>query len=801
MPLGTLTITLRPIKLAFLVDPSDTAAIRQAIRINSFLWGGKFNPIIPLVRRRPKPWRDPISPPPLGPSLVSGYLDAFDPDFVVVVGSCSAAGIDVGNRKLLNDSDILQGVIEDRIPQYGVGLFELLEYLLVTELKFVRRVPIKFCFPRFRKHRLFLESVFGSLPPGVDGLMQRSFPAELAPEMSTCSLSSYSETLASSSLYPLRLSSLYISRLGAPRLGRETCIFVLDATDPLDVIDYWNLRAIGWDVVPVPTQGAKLGPVGTLARQFIEENYWPYRDNPSLYHRTTILKSRCTTIEDLEAFIQSLSISNSRDPDNPKYLKDSHYPRIWDEWARTHDDATCCDLEADTRHHDLAGLDERVSFRTLDPKFIARFDGYGSPRFANRIELRQYGRIDPVAEVIPEGDSRLVWAIGGIGFDEWRFSKKGMTYLSRFTDWPVQFTIPKAEDMFIEWLKSKQWSAGLSPAGRLAKQMLIQLGGVFGTFRLANEKTIELLSKMAGGGTVAAGGLWEVVRRIASQEEIVRDPKIVLKHLIEAKMFQLGIELQCPVCTQRSWYSVQEASYELECGKCLSRFPLPSDSPRDIAWSYRALGPFSLPKQGYGVYSVLLTLRFFSHLRRDATTPLLSFTARKDGQEKEVDLGMLLQYKSFGIPQAELILAECKTFNPFTRDDCTRMRTLAESFPGAVLVFATLKKVLTAQEKRLLGGVVNRGRRYWKAERPFNPVVILTGTELFSNVAPPYCWQKASGSHRRFAEEIRTHDLLKLCDVTQQLYLGLPPWHQWRLERLERRRIRRATRKRRGGTN
>ncbi len=40
METGTIDIRLRPIRLAFLVDPSDKKAVLEAIGLNTFLWGG-----------------------------------------------------------------------------------------------------------------------------------------------------------------------------------------------------------------------------------------------------------------------------------------------------------------------------------------------------------------------------------------------------------------------------------------------------------------------------------------------------------------------------------------------------------------------------------------------------------------------------------------------------------------------------------------------------------------------------------------------------------------------------------------
>jgi len=501
----------------------------------------------------------------------------------------------------------------------------------------------------------------------------------------------------------------------------------------------------------------------------------------------------------------------------------------------------CCEIESRTARHDLSDYQKRITFRTLDPKFIGRFGGHGEPRFANEVELSCYGSKEVFAEVIPESDEKLVKAIGGIGFREWRFSKKGMVYLSRHLDWSVNLSLPKAEDVFLEWLKLQKWKVELSAPGHVAKQMLKQLGGKWGISTLANEGIIKLLRKMNGSGknypdlsvkfrklqklltkrdvekaakevetcmsdikkiemqwgiaekSMQHKAFWGEISRIANQGRFMKDPSRILQRLIDVKIFRLGVEMQCPICRQHSWYSMKDADYELQCLKCGGRFQIPSHSPKEIKWSYRTFGPFVLPRQVDGAYSVLLTLRFFSQLLDGATTPIMSFTAEKDEKKIEVDLGLLFQQSRFGYVKTELIFAECKTYNRFNKCDADRMKLLADQFPGAVLVFATLRKSLTKKEKRLLCPVVNRGRRYWKAECPFNPVLILTGTELFADWRPTECWKDAGGKHAAFAKNYRAWgDLLQLCDATQQLYLDMQPWRQWLEERWEKRRQKRA---------
>jgi hypothetical protein len=65
-----------------------------------------------------------------------------------------------------------------------------------------------------------------------------------------------------------------------------------------------------------------------------------------------------------------------------------------------------------------------------------------------------------------------------------------------------------------------------------------------------------------------------------------------------------------------------------------------------------------------------------------------------------------------------------------------------------------------------------------KAARPTNHILILTGNELFSDYGPPFCWKNAGGALTVFAEKYNGyHDLLPLCDATQQLYLDMKPWY------------------------
>ena len=128
---GTVNVRLRPIKLAFLVHPNDKASLLKAIEINTFLWGGMYNPIIPTYRRIPKKWGDGFLKNPNAQQALSGYLDNFDPDYVVPMGECSDFSLDFGHRRTIdNIEEILEPVEEDGTPKYGIGLFEVLNHFI-----------------------------------------------------------------------------------------------------------------------------------------------------------------------------------------------------------------------------------------------------------------------------------------------------------------------------------------------------------------------------------------------------------------------------------------------------------------------------------------------------------------------------------------------------------------------------------------------------------------------------------------------------------------------------------------------
>ncbi len=270
-----------------------------------------------------------------------------------------------------------------------------------------------------------------------------------------------------------------------------------------------------------------------------------------------------------------------------------------------------------------------------------------------------------------------------------------------------------------------------------------------------------------------------------------------LQALVNQPVLRLGLQLQCPLCSQPNWYDLARLADTLICERCLQSFPFPAASPPQDAWHYRAIGPFAMENYAKGSYSVALSLAFFDRFTGSEMTwiPFFLLTG-KDGTELEADFALLWRQSRFDGPDPILIFGACKTYDKFNYRDVKRLKALGEVFSGSVLAFSTFRKELKAQERKWLVALTQKGRRRLKADQWQNPVLILTGLELFAQEPPPDCWKAAGG---RFAPFAATYPgagaIQELCDFTQQIHLGLESYAAWQEKESQKRRTQRAQRK------
>jgi len=211
--------------------------------------------------------------------------------------------------------------------------------------------------------------------------------------------------------------------------------------------------------------------------------------------------------------------------------------------------------------------------------------------------------------------------------------------------------------------------------------------------------------------------------------------------------------------------------------------------PPSNSWSYRTQGAFSLPGYANGAFSVALAAKFLlvNCFGRGSWYPGMELSV--DG-DKWFEIDLAMWWQDYDLLAPDLILAECKTFDEFDDRDFERAKWAIEKFPECTFVFATLKDALSFKEIKGIKKIVHSSRRtprqYGRGKQRKLNVLVLTARELLESVPPPFCW-KPEASYRSFKNQYDDSSSLttleRMCDITQQLHLGLPSLLEWTIER------------------
>lgn len=802
---GSIDLRLRPLKLAFVVDPNDAQQIKAAIQINTYLWGGMFNPIIAGYKRIPSNWgylarRRPEH-------FTAGYLDAYDPDFIVKMGKSLPPYLQKKGLPVISPEQVVKFVSNENTPRasYGIGVEKLLEDLYEKEFKYLRKDSIHVLIPRLpKKHGLFFASLYGNYAPSVLDGIRRHYKELLGIEEVDVVAGKLRQLFKENVLFPIRITIRGIENTQRSRLRRTNYLLVMDAGKLSDILDYWNLRALGRDVFPMPIQFIDDDAWLDAAKAFLVSTRTPPRSGIRIFGGVAIVKSAGITPGDMKRLTtllpSKLADTISLETGYP-YPLQMVFPRIWDEWARNHDGVLCDDFYLSENSNQLSDSEvDRVLVKPLTAPFANAYGPDGNPMYANELNFEWSGSTEFLAECLPKDTgAHLLDAIGYGGFNrgDWRIGRNGVvSYISG--PHSKLWEIPQAEKVLFAWLKDRGWVATLSTSGVLAKQIFSRLDGNVNAFKYAG--FIELLEHINGGKqlkqTKAPAADQPIVDRNMSVKEvrgrliqIFKDPGMY-EFLSSKGVFQLGLRTQCPACLRHSWYSMRAISDEFHCPKCLNAFSAIGNIEAGD-WSIKTGGPFSIANYGEGAYSVLLAYKFlkdFGHSLSLSTTAVLSFNATSsNGKAIEADLACFWREHFFDDSMDGVLFAECKSFGEFKKKDFEKMELLAKTFPGAILMFCTLRDKLSTREIGTLRRITRAGRRYWKDDRSVNPVLILTRAELISLVGVPMCWGMENAT--KFKNRL---GLLNLCDTTQQIYLGLPPVEDYWKATFEKKREKRS---------
>lgn len=789
-------IRLRPIRLGFLVRPDDSKNLSQIFQINTCLWGGQFNPIIPYFTRVPSWWERINSKFYNAKQIINGYLDFFEPDFLVEAEPGIANKLNFNSQRVLQLNEVLE-FNEMKLNGLGLTVNDLYHYLYNKEFQFQKRNKINFIQIKTGQKDLsnFAACIFGDFPK-KDSLsyFEENYREVFEPSQIDLNGSSLNDVYRSNYITPLMVGNREIKIDYNEHL--PPTLFILDISKPRDLVDFWNLRAIHRDVVAIPLQ--YLEDLSSFCQEYILEHDRPLPGNSNgvMIHPTCMF-SRSIPEKDIEQIHKQYLFVNKSGANTIQ----AWYPSIWREQSNYTARETRPTLNSNTVSLMLPieNNDPNISFDPLFPAFPIQVTGkYG---FANVVELRDYANQNQIATVFPCEYRNATFLRLSSHTKDYLSTTEGIVFFPQFQYLSESWDLMDCTTAVNTWFNQNNIQAVISDAGRATQQIIQTLGGFIGVNSIAHVGVIKLLNKISQKPITRSAHYKEFQNKV---HKAIKNPlhrENAFNRLIEKKAVELGLEVKCNNCGNWSWYYLNQLDYELNCELCLKKFHFPITCPtnsKHSRWAYRVIGPFALPDFSRGGYAASLAIRFFANIGLNRS--ILTWSPGQElslpsGGKIEADFVLWYQRQTHIGPNypTEIVFGESKSFGKeiFEEDDVDKMKLLAETFPGSILVFATMKRAkdLSSKEIARLRKLAEWGRSYNKERKQSRaPVIILTGTELFAENFFLQTWIKEGGNHKILAQawSLYIKNLRILADLTQQLYLSMKSYGEWREDKWER---------------
>jgi hypothetical protein len=255
------TIRLRPIRIGFLVRPNDLGSVQEIMRYCTAVWGGIYNPIIPVFSTPPKAWAGEPFDRVRGLGAAKGYIRFFEPDVYVEAekGLLELVGLGAVRKRLTVYPDVL--TLAELLtpeqhkdwsePAFGLNIQDVQVHLYETDQQFTKRDQRENIIVRSEAASGVAELIFGVFPAEKSvGYIAKGYRDVFQPTELTANPTSWEKVFRENAVTPLRVTGY---DLDTQRYWyHDTLIFVFDPRRPTDLIDAWNLRLEPHPVVPVP---------------------------------------------------------------------------------------------------------------------------------------------------------------------------------------------------------------------------------------------------------------------------------------------------------------------------------------------------------------------------------------------------------------------------------------------------------------------------------------------------------------------------------------------------------------------
>jgi hypothetical protein len=316
-----------------------------------------------------------------------------------------------------------------------------------------------------------------------------------------------------------------------------------------------------------------------------------------------------------------------------------------------------------------------------------------------------------------------------------------------------------------------------SRAGTIARRLVHQMGGLQScrVFKIAGvRRLIETFAAHRAFTHTQAlqqiGPGFKAYRKLYIEQRTTPglEPNDAFLYLVAKDVLRAGLEFRCPTCELDFWVLLDDAATMMDCEYCGARFNATTQLRDKDGWKYRRSGLFGREDHQEGAVPVTLALQRLDTSVSNLLQPTLYTTGLdiESGAVRvppcEVDFAFLAHHPN---GRVQLVIGEAKSGQEIAAADVANIKVVAAAFPRSRMdVFPTFAKVsdFTRQE---LERCLEPAKTYPKRH------ILLSRPEL-----EPY------DLHERFSElrpGLRySSDVEDLAEATHELYraiLDSPP--------------------------
>lgn len=670
MSTASVHITYRPLRIGFCINEGDFESLRKYMRINSTFWGGGLNPFV-VVEDIEK---------------ADSLIESYKLDYLFATSKNMEVKKFIKDRKYLSPE-----VLNTEVARQEQSTILDIRHPIAKYIEFTKngKIDKKFLIPTWSQDdslsdimaitigqyplhspfkidygKLLIEKKIGE--KGVEIGLNGVLPAE-----------------AVKCLNPNKMGK-FLLKVAVPG-DQDIGIFLGSKDSFRDLVDYWNLRAAGNDVLFVDLK------YETRFTDWIDLQLQKCKDRPPKKSFRDSFLVASNSSADIESF-------KGRDVGMPKLLRhlDSY------SWGTENLRPTLRKIET---NRILASVSNKYSRPTLS------FELRGKP-YQDEINFnmqRLVLDIDPLyyrepeenfsfnTIYCPELNDFYAREMRGSNSSRVRSGYDCVGVVIGCYDSHVELGAIKIDELVREFFKVYGLEIQPSKPGLIAKQISNQMGGLRGcqVFKIEGVRKLITEYKSADWFDDSAAifrignfdpktnkpnfdkykHMW--IEYSDGRKE--QSPKDILRFLLRTKVLRTGIEVNCSKCSLKFWKAVNDVNEFIDCSFC--------GNQEDITpylfqkkWQFRKSGLFEGDSNQEGAIPVLVSMQQL-YSCTSFNQSFFSFASTIKGERVQCESDFIFISRDGYFGKRQVLIAECKNFGSIERKDLENLAAVARRFP------------------------------------------------------------------------------------------------------------------------